>query len=292
MAVETNLSNLHKLFIEELNSKGRSNSTLLAYGKDIEQLIEFLKGHNLTDINKVTFDNLDAFKKELNKKSFTNKSISRKINSIRTFYKFLNDKKFIKENISVRLEHPKFETNPPRTLTEIEYRALRDTCRHDARLFAIVEILLQTGIRIGELTRLSVSDLQLGNNTNPKMMTVNKFGSHPERKIPLNRSALDSLSVYMRNRPKGSDSLFVTKTGKPLLVRNVRTSIDRAFKKAGIKNAKVNDLRNTFIAHHLAKGTSLVIISKLVGHKRISTTEKYLGLIELGDTSDIQLEEL
>ena len=73
--------------------------------------------------------------------------------------------------------------------------------------------------------------------------------------------------------------MYVTKNGRPLLVRNIRTAIDKAFEKASIKNAKVNDLRNTFIAHHLAKGVSLVTVSKLVGHKRISTTEKYLGLV-------------
>ena len=61
---------------------------------------------------------------------------------------------------------------------------------------------------------------------------------------------------------------------------------------AGIKDAKVNDLRHTWVFHHLAAGTPLVTISKLAGHKRLSTTEKYLKLITEKKESSVRLEEL
>jgi len=76
-------------------------------------------------------------------------------------------------------------------------------------------------------------------------------------------------------------------------VRNIRTAIDRYFRLAGIKGAKVNDLRHTFIVEQLKAGTPLVYVSQLVGHKRITTTEKYLKLIEAPDTeANVQIEEL
>jgi len=110
---------------------------------------------------------------------------------------------------------------------------------------------------------------------------IKASGSHPSRKVPINKSAKKAIDEYINIRPETEeDTLYVTKNGRPLLVRNIRTTIDKAFEKAGIKNAKVNDLRNTFIAHHLANGVSLVTVSKLVGHKRLSTTEKYLGLVD------------
>jgi len=110
---------------------------------------------------------------------------------------------------------------------------------------------------------------------------IKALGSHFARKVPVNKSAKKAIDEYINIRPETEDdTLYVTKNGRPLLVRNIRTTIDKAFEKAGIKNAKVNDLRNTFIAHHLANGVSLVTVSKLVGHKRLSTTEKYLGLID------------
>ena len=275
------LEEYQKQFVKDLEEKGRSNSTVIAYSKDIEQLIQFLFQNNTKEPAEVTIELLDSFKFELGNKSYTPKSISRKINSTRTFFKYLVSQKVIAENPAEKLSHPKFETKPPRVLSEMEYRALRDVSRVDIRLYSIVEVLLQTGIRIGELTRLNVEDVKQTNDKKMYYLNVASFGSHPARKVPLNASAKKAIDDYLKIKPNSdSDVLFVTKTGNPLLVRNIRTSIDRAFEKAGIKEAKVNDLRNTFIAHHLANGVSLVTVSKLVGHKRLSTTEKYLDLIK------------
>ena len=85
----------------------------------------------------------------------------------------------------------------------------------------------------------------------------------------------------MAIRPKAQTShVFVTKTGRPLLVRNIRSAIDRYFKEAGIEDAKVNDMRNTFIAHQLKSGVDIVTVSKIAGHRRLSTTEHYLQFVE------------
>jgi integrase/recombinase XerC/integrase/recombinase XerD len=74
--------------------------------------------------------------------------------------------------------------------------------------------------------------------------------------------------------------LFITKSGKPFLIRNIRTAVERYFRLAEVKNAKVNDLRHTFVAHHLKHGVSLLLISKVLGHKRLSTTERYLEYVK------------
>lgn len=273
---------MREKFVKTLNDKGRSQSTVIAYGKDIEQLANFLRDNkNITDPKDIKIDDLKAFTDTLKEKDYTPKSISRKINSIRTFFKDMIARGEISENVSEKLTHPKFETKPPRVLTEMEYRALRDVARSDIRLYSIVELLLQTGIRIGELARLELESIKTTSDGKVKYIEIDEFGSHPGRKVPLNSSALAAINEYIKIRPESQEkNIFVTKTGNPLLVRNIRTSIQRAFDKAGIQNAKVNDLRNTFIAHHLANGVSLVTVSKLVGHKRLSTTEKYLNLLE------------
>lgn len=285
----TPMTNAHNTFVDDLKKKGRSESTIIAYGKDIEQLIQYLSKGDISDFKTVTIDHLEAYKSELEKDNYTPKSISRKINSIRTFFKFLAATGEISENPSEKLSHPKFETKPPRVLTEMEYRALRDVSRTDIRLYSIVELLLQTGIRIGELTRLNLDDIKETKDGKFKYLSITEYGSHPERKVPLNNSAVQAIDEYIKIRPSSDENtLYVTKTGNPLLVRNIRTSIDRAFEKAGIEDAKVNDLRNTFIAHHLANGVSLVTVSRLVGHKRLSTTEKYLDLIKKDENSGQQ----
>jgi site-specific recombinase XerD len=184
--------------------------------------------------------------------------------------------------------HPKYEVKPPRILSKLEYRALRDACRADARISAIVELMLQTGIRIGEVANLRMEDYK------GTEVYIRPFESHEDRNIPLNKAAREALDRYLKERPTVKEkAVFVTKTGHPFLIRNIRSSIERYFDLAGIKDAKVNDLRHTWIFHHLSAGTPLVTISKLAGHKRLSTTEKYLKLIgENRKEGTVKLEEL
>ena len=282
-----------ELFTKDLTSKGRSESTVIAYAKDIEQLLNYLSKRGILSLDKVTIEDLEGYKQNLQDNNYTPKSVSRKINSTRTFFRFLLENNFVSDNVSEKLAHPRFEIKPPRVLTEMEYRALRDVSRLDIRLYSIVEILLQTGIRIGELAGLSLDDIRKSKDGKIDFLYIKAAGSHPARKVPLNKSAKKALDDYIAVRPETEeDTIFITKNGRPLLVRNIRTAIDKSFERAGIKNAKVNDLRNTFIAHHLANGVSLPTVSKLVGHKRLSTTEKYLNIIPAVGKEEKNLKEL
>ena len=264
-------------FKTHLTSLGRANATILAYTKDIEQLGNFLKSNlSKTSTTDVLTEDINAFKDDLDKKDYTAKSISRKINSIKSFFNFIQTQGDIKDNPAQSVTHPKYEVKPPRILSKLEYRALRDACKDDSRISAIVEILLQTGIRISELANLKINDIDLKEHK----ADIVAHESHPERSIPFNQVSKEALERYLKDRPKSETQIiFITKTGKPFLIRNIRSSLDRFFKLAGIDNVKVNDLRHTFIAHQLSAGSPLVYISKLVGHKRLSTTEKYLEFI-------------
>lgn len=287
MAKLVKLREAHASFLEFLKSRKRAHATILAYGKDIDQLVSYLENAKVAVLSDVKRENIENFLSSLSKENYTAKSISRKLNSIKTFYRYCKANEFISEDPSILISHPKYETKPPRILSKLEYRALRDACRDDARISAIVELLLQTGIRIGELANIRLEDVKANS------LFIQAQEGHNERDIPLNKSAKTALDKYISIRPKTTESiLFVTKTGRPLLVRNIRTAIDRYFRIAGIKDAKVNDLRHTWIAHHLIAGTSLVVVSKLAGHKRLSTTEKYLDLIKGQASENVKLEEL
>lgn len=274
-------------FKNYLSQKGHSNSTIVAYGKDIDQLVEFLSGLKKGHVHEITKEDLDAFLAKMGREGYTPKSISRKINSTRTFYRFLKVNEYITDDPSLLVEHPKYQLAPPRILTPTEYRALRDAARNDVRMSAIIELLLQTGIRIGELTNLRLSDV--GKDS----LKIAPFEKHEERIVPLNKRAQEALQKYLEIRPKVSeDHVFITKSGKPFLIRNIRTSIERYFRLAEIKDSKVNDLRHTFVAHHLKHGVSLVILSKVLGHKRLSTTERYLEFVPERAPESTSLSEL
>lgn len=287
------IKDAHSKFVDHLKSQGRSSATVLAYGKDIEQLATFLEELKKNHVHEVGTKDLQAFMAKLVKEGYTPKSVSRKTNSTKTFFRFLKINEIITDDPATLLEHPKFEMKPPRILSKMEYRALRDAARSDTRLSAIIELLLQTGIRIGELAKLRLPDVKFGENSRAGELHVPAGESYPDRNVPLNKACETSLKKYLDIRPQTKDdTLFITKTGRPLLVRNIRTAIDRYFRLAGIKGAKVNDLRHTFVAHHLMSGTSLVLVSKLAGHKRLATTEKYLNLIQSRLDEPVKLEEL
>ncbi len=285
------LSDAHQQFIGHLQGKSRASATILAYGKDIAQLVGYLQNLGKVEPSQITTEDLQAFMDGLAKQTYTPKSVSRKTNSTKTFFKFLKSSSLISEDPADGLNHPKFENKPPRILSKLEYRSLRDAARSDIRMLSIIELLLQTGIRIGELAKLRVEDVTFGENAT---LHVPPFEDTRERTIPLNKSGTEGVRKYLEIRPKSpSHALFITKTGRPLLIRNIRTAIDRYFKVAGINGAKVNDLRHTWVAHQLEAGVPMTLVSKLAGHKRLTTTERYLQFIQ-GKTVDgkVKLEEL
>jgi len=283
------IKDAHLEFKRYLSENKRSLSTIVAYSKDIEQLVSFLKELSKNHIHDVTKEDLESFLSKMTKNGYTPKSISRKLNSTRTFYRFLKINEYVADDPSLLVAHPRYQLAAPRILTPTEYRALRDAARNDHRMFAVIELLLQTGIRIGELANLKLSDIQ------KEKLHIAPYEKHGERMVPLNSRAQEAISKYLGIRPNpptysglssgsktggNSEHLFITKSGKPFLIRNIRTAVERYFRLAEVKNAKVNDLRHTFVAHHLKHGVSLVLISKVLGHKRISTTERYLEYVK------------
>ena len=271
----------HKNFIKKLESEGKSESTVVAYNKDIEQIVEYLAKQGITGVEGMDIKHLEGFMKSLAQKDYTNKTISRKTNAARTFIKYLHNESLIKEDISNQLKHPKLEIKAPRILSRLEYRALRDASRDDLRSYAMIETLLQTGITISELAGMKLDHLNIKIETGT--LFIPRKNNKDERTIPLNKAVVSAIKSYLENgrvKIEGAEGLFITKTGRSVLVRNIRSTINRYFRIAGVENATVNSLRHTFVAHHLKAGVSLLHLAKIAGHKRVSTTERYLEYIE------------
>jgi len=267
------IPSLIEKFVGFLEQHGKSQFTIVAYKKDLEQFTGYLTSHEKNDIRDVTKENISGFISHMIQNNYAKKSASRKLNSIRTFFRYLKNEGDINQNPAFEISHPKYVQVPPRILTKIEYRALRDFSKEDSRTYAVIEILLQTGLRIGELANLMLEDIKKDS------LVVRPYGKGKERIVPANRIVQAAISNYLKARGESSSLyLFITRTGNPLLIRNIRQIIGRCFREVGIENATVNDLRNTFIAHQLAGGVSVEYIAKVVGHRRLSSTEKFLSL--------------
>src|SRR3990172_11058307 len=195
----------HQKFIDHLKNKSRSSEIILEYGKDIEQLKNFLAELKKSQVQEITTKDLQTFMAKLQKEGYTPKSISRKTNSTKTFFRFLKINDFITDDPAILLEHPKFEMKPPRILNKMEYRALRDAARDDVRISAIIELLLQTGIRIGELAKLKLSDVKFGENGKSGDLHVPAGESYPDRNVPLNKASETALKKYLDIRPNAKE---------------------------------------------------------------------------------------
>jgi len=263
-------------FIQHLSSQGKSSFTLIAYKKDLEQFIGFLSSLEKNDVRDIKKEDIDGFIAKLIKDGYTKKSASRKLNSIRTFFRFLKNSQKIDQNPSLDVSHPKYSQTPPRILSKLEYHALRDFAKDDLRTYALIEVLLQTGIKIGELAGLTLGDVQ------ESILHIKRYGKTPIRDIPLNKSVKKAVGDYIKAREEGKpeDPLFITRSGKSILIRNIRQIINRCFREVEIQKATVNDLRNTFIAQQIGNGASLEYIAKIVGHRRLSSTERFLNLVK------------
>ena len=270
------LPSLLDKFVFYLKSQGKSDFTIIAYKKDLEQFVGFLTSKEKNDIREIKKEDIEGFINKLLLENYTKKSASRKLNSIRTFFRYLKNEGVIEQNPSLDVSHPKYNQAPPRIFSKLEYRALRDMGKEDPRTYALIEILLQTGIKIGELANLRFLDIE------DVTLRIRPYGKNLERKVPLNKAAKKAVDEYLKIRGESTqdDHLFITRTGHPLLVRNIRQIITRCFREVGIENATVNDLRNTFIAYQLINGASVEYIARIVGHRRLSSTERFLNLVK------------
>jgi len=276
-----------KKFIDYLISQKKSQFTCIAYKKDLEQFSGYLITKEIIDVREVKKEDIDGFIKKLLSENYTTKSTSRKLNSIRTFFRFLKNEKVVNFNPALEVPHPKYTQPAPRIFSSLEYRAIRDVAKKDPRTYALVEILLQTGMKIGELANLKIDDIK------DSEIIVRSYSKSPERVIPLSKSVKKAINDYLKIRPKSDSSyLFITRNHKPLLVRNIRQIIDRCFDEVGIKDATVNDFRSTFIAYQLQKGVSIDYVAKIVGHRRLSSTERFLNLVNPSSNKKEKLEEL
>src|SRR4051794_3363200 len=142
-------------------SRNFSDKTRVSYKTDLAQLVKFLKSTGISKIRDVGLSQLRSFLADLDAKGFTGVSRRRKVASIRALFAFLVKDGLVQRNVTLELIPPKREEKEPRFLTHQEYQALLRACSHEQRDSAIIELILQTGIRLSEVARLTTHDIEL-----------------------------------------------------------------------------------------------------------------------------------
>ena len=253
--------------------KGASAHTLRSYRRDLLDFFGTVK-KSFSEVQKAHV--LD-FMYQCSLKGLSARTISRKLSSLRAFYKFLNKEGFCKANPLDGVNNPKVSKTLPPTLSREEVDLLVEAA-DNSRDKAIVEFLYATGIRISELCALDLKDVDIGS-----MMVLVKGKGKKERMVFFGNKAKEALLEYLRDRAKivhkipakDREALFITSRGR-ISDMTVRRILKKLAKRAGIyKDVYPHLLRHSFATHLLEAGMDLRAVQELLGHKNIETTEVY-----------------
>lgn len=256
-----------------------SKNTVEAYGRDVAQFFSFCKQNNIAPQNSAP-ELLDAYVYRLKTQALAPSSVFRKIEAVKSYFKFLMVEGVIKEDPSRFLLSPRLIKKIPQQLTPQEVERLLTfppKTFNDWRTYAIVHLLYATGIRVSELTRLQLESV------NTKEGWLLAFGKgRKQRFVPIHNQACSVLEQYLAQRQAhfaGRDAaseIFVNKSGQQVSRVTVWKDIEQLARKAGImRRIYPHLMRHTFASHMLKGGADLRSLQEMLGHESLATTQIY-----------------
>jgi len=264
-------------FLDGLAGKNRSAATLRAYRTDVLQFITFLHENNvaITGVAEVGKVDILEYLAALARKKLTGVARARKVSAIREYFRFLEDMEVIERSPAAGIETPKREKHTRVFLRSDEYTKMLSLAGGNPRDYAILQVFLQTGIRVSELANLTLADVDL---TKPAITVRGK--GNAERAIELEKRGVQALKNYLAVRPESlSDVLFLNYKGVPISDRGIRKLVVKYRKNAGItKRASCHSLRHTFATYKAEKGVSPFQLQQWLGHANLNTTQIYVHL--------------
>lgn len=265
------------------NVKNTSENTEMSYRRDLGKVQQFMGSRGITQVQKVSSEDLSDYVKYLEDHKFAAATVSRNIASIKAFYHFMMQESMVQEDLSEQLKAPKIEKKAPEIMSPEEVVRLLEQpsgeTHKEIRDKAMLELLYATGIRVTELITLTLSDV------NMQMGVILCRDRNKERIIPFGTAARDALSRYLDGtrdamlENKASEVLFVNCSGQPMSRQGFWKLIKYYAKKAGIKaDITPHTLRHSFAAHLVENGADLRSVQEMLGHSDISTTQIYANL--------------
>ena len=261
--------------------KNFSPLTVRDYQKDILDFYTFLQVEGVEDLTQVEYIHARLFVTKLYEEKKARTTISRKISSIRSFFRFLNKEYDLDDTAFQALYHPKKELRLPHFFYEEELTQLFDsnegTDSKSLRNMALLELLYATGIRVSELTSIELKDIDFS------LSILRVMGKgRKERYVPFGHFAAEAMQRYLaESRPKLVKDvkhlkLFVNMRGSALSARGVRYILNDMMKQTELRTTIYpHMLRHTFATHLLNNGADLRTVQELLGHSSLSSTQVY-----------------
>jgi site-specific recombinase XerD len=257
-----------------------SANTVLAYADDVSQFVTWAERAGLTGPSEVDRLVLRRYLAYLATRRFARRSIARKAAALRRYFGWLRRTGVIDSDPSTRLSAPRGDARLPHVLRPAELDTLlRPPAADDPvglRDVAVVELLYGSGLRVGELCGLRLSDLTL--DPDRPVVTVWGKGSK-QRQVPMSEPSADAVRAWLAGgRPAlvvagvtPDESVFLNRRGRALSPRDTRRILDRRAANPTHPHA----LRHTFATHLLDGGADLRAVQELLGHADLATTQLY-----------------
>jgi integrase/recombinase XerD len=267
---------------EYLRGSGLSEVTTKNYVGDMRHFASWLaRARNKAVLDSTSEDIRDYCSELVTAKACRPSTVNRRLQSIRKFYRFALQVGLVKEDASLGIKllpQPKPPLRKGLTASEIG-RLLKAVRQGPPRLakrdYAIVQLMLHTGIRVGELTRLRLSDVSLSEDKG--VLKIRGQGAFQDREVPLSASVRKAIGAYLEERPTWTGNhLFLSRKGNPLSVRAAQRLINAYAQAAGLEKVSAYTLRQTCGEQMLKDIGDLYLVARMMGHKRLETAIKYI----------------
>ena len=283
-------------FEESLVATGLATTTVVNYTADLRCFVRWLESQPSPNggLLGVQTEDLQLYQGIMGENGRTTSTINRRVHALRKFYECARAGGWIATNPARDVQPlSQQQITPPRALTGEEAQALVDAIHGVARSslfkrdYAIVLLLIGTGVKVSELAELQLEDVEfLGGGG---YLLVGQHRRDGGRYVPLSSTVCDALKEYLQVRPRVPDvhHLFLSQGGRPLSTRRTQGLVQTYARAAHLEGVTAQVLRDTFALTMLEATEDASLVAELLGHRQVETTiQRYLtGTDEVGSLS-------
>jgi integrase/recombinase XerC len=265
-------------FLDYLSSEKRfSGHTVIAYENDLKQFFEFSEIDDLPKLAEINHQLIRSWLVNMIDTGLTNKTVNRKLSSLRSFVKWCQKNTFLDQNPFKKVVAPKVSKRLPVFVkeSELDNEKLADYFSDDfkgLRNLLIIEIFYQTGIRLTELINMKISDIQ-----NESIKVLGK--RNKERVVPISNKLSQKIKDYLVLRVQlntQEENLFIRENGKKIYEKLVYRIINIYLSShTNLEKRSPHVLRHTFATHMMNNGVGLEVLKNLLGHADLTATQVY-----------------
>jgi len=264
-------------YLNGLSGQNYSEATIIAYRRDLLQFVIWLKENNLAseDPTFIVRDDISDFLATLRQQGKSGATGARKLAALREFFAYLVTNELLTKSPADSVPTPKQENRVRQALTPSEYKSVLSEAGEEPRDYAVIQLFLQTGVRVSELVCLELDDIDFAANE----LLVRWGKGKSQRVIPLASKAAKALKTYIdKHRPIApTNRVFLNRFGNSISARGVQNIIAKYRERVGItKQFTPHTLRHTFGTSKNERGVSPFQLKEWMGHKRIDTTMRYV----------------